>query len=149
MSQLLRALLVEDSPDDAELLIRELRRGGYEPQTQRVSTAADFEFALDSQTWDVILCDFVMPGFSGADALALLRRREFDIPFIFVSGTLSEEMAVAAMRAGAHDFIVKDRLKRLVPAIEREVRDTGIRRQQALDRAEREAVEQRFRQILS
>ncbi|HMA14904.1 MAG TPA: PAS domain S-box protein, partial [Kiloniellaceae bacterium] len=72
-----------------------------------------------------------------------------DIPFIFVSGTLSEEMAVAAMRAGAHDFIVKDRLKRLVPAVEREVRDAGIRRQQALDRAEREAVEQRFRQILS
>jgi two-component system, cell cycle sensor histidine kinase and response regulator CckA len=145
----LRTLLVEDSVDDADLLTWELRRGGYEPQTLRVSTAADFTAALDSQPWDVILCDYVMPGFSGAGALALVRRRTLDIPFIFVSGTLSEEMAVAAMRAGAHDFIVKDRLKRLVPAIEREVRDAGIRRQQALDRAEREALERRFRQILA
>src|SRR3546814_1957480 len=90
-----------------------------------------------------------MPGFSGAEALALLHKRKLDIPFIFVSGTLSEEMAVAAMRAGAHDYIVKDRLRRLVPAVERELRDAVARREQARDRAERETAERRFRHILA
>src|SRR3546814_1002196 len=90
-----------------------------------------------------------MPGCSGAEALALLHKRKLDIPFIFVSGTLSEEMAVAAMRAGAHDYIVKDRLRRLVPAVERELRDAVARREQARDRAERETAERRFRHILA
>src|SRR3546814_9554026 len=81
-----------------------------------------------------------MPGCSGAEALALLHKRKLDIPFIFVSGTLSEEMAVAAMRAGAHDYIVKDRLRRLVPAVERELRDAVARREQARDRADRKST---------
>jgi len=149
MGGALRVLLVEDSADDADLLIWELKRGGYDPQSSRVASAAAFEAALDSQVWDIILCDYTMPGFSGAEALRLLHRRGLDVPFIFVSGTLSEEMAVAAMRAGAHDYIVKDRLKRLVPAIERELRDAEGRRAQARDRAEREAAERRFRQVLA
>jgi two-component system, cell cycle sensor histidine kinase and response regulator CckA len=149
MDRGIRVLLVEDSADDAALLIRELRRGGYEPQAQRVAAAVDFAAALDSQDWDVILCDYTMPGFSGGEALELLHARKLDIPFIFVSGTLTEEMAVAAMRAGAQDYVVKDRLKRLVPAVERELRDVAARREQARDRAQRETAERRFRQILA
>src|SRR3546814_12620584 len=99
----IQVLLVEDSEDDAALLLRELRRGGYDPQSRRAASADAFEDALESQAWDVILCDYTMPGFSGAEALALLHKRKLDIPFIFVSGTLSEEMAVAAIRAGAQD----------------------------------------------
>src|SRR3546814_2241937 len=90
-----------------------------------------------------------MPGFIGAEALALLHKRKLDIPFIFVSGTLSEEMAVAAMRAGARDYIVKDRLRRLVPAVERELRDGVARREHARDRAERETAERPFRHLLA
>src|SRR3546814_10075571 len=81
---------------------------GYDPQSRRAASADAFEDALESQACDVILCDYTMPGFSGVEALALLHKRKLDIPFIFVSGTLSEEMAVAAMRAGAHDYIVKE-----------------------------------------
>ncbi|MGF1594862.1 MAG: PAS domain S-box protein, partial [Kiloniellaceae bacterium] len=149
MGKTIRVLLVEDSADDADLLIREFKRGGFEPQCRRVASAAEYVAALDSQDWDVILCDYTMPGFSGAEALDLLHARGLDIPFIFVSGTLTEEMAVAAMRAGAHDYIVKDRMKRLVPAVERELRDIEARRDQARDRAEREAAERRFRQVLT
>ena len=149
MGRAIRVLLVEDSPDDADLLLWELRRGGYEPESRRVASAEYFVAALDSQAWDVVLCDYTMPGFSGADALALVHQRGLDMPFIFVSGTLTEDMAVAAMRAGAQDYIVKDRLRRLVPAVERELRDAEARRQQARDRAQREAAERRFRQVLT
>ena len=149
MGGAIRVLLVEDSQDDADLLIWELRRGGYDPQSRRVASEAEFVAALDSQDWDVILCDYTMPGFSGTDALALVHQRGLDIPFIFVSGTISEEMAVAAMRAGAHDYIVKDRMKRLVPAVERELRDAAARREQARDRAQRAAAERRFSQVLA
>jgi PAS domain S-box-containing protein len=149
MGGAIRVLLVEDSQDDADLLIWELRRGAYDPQSRRVASEAEFIAALDSQVWDVILCDYTMPGFSGADALVLVHQRDLDIPFIFVSGTISEEMAVAAMRAGAHDYIVKDRMKRLVPAVERELRDAAARREQARDRAQRESAERRFREILA
>jgi len=149
MGGAIRVLLVEDSQDDADLLIWELRRCGYDPQSRRVASEAEFVAALDSQDWDVILCDYTMPGFSGADALVLVHQRSLDIPFIFVSGTISEEMAVAAMRAGAHDYIVKDRMKRLVPAVERELRDAAARREQARDRSQREAAERRFREILA
>lgn len=148
MGRSIRALLVEDSPDDADLLLWELRRGGYDPESRRVASEVDFIAALDNEAWDVILCDYTMPGFSGADALAMVHQRGLDIPFIFVSGTLTEEMAVAAMRAGAHDYIVKDRMKRLVPAVERELKDAESRREQARDRAQREAAERRFRQVL-
>jgi PAS domain S-box-containing protein len=149
MGKGIRVLLVEDSSDDADLLLWELRRGGYDPQSHRVYSAEGFVAALDSQDWDAILCDYTMPGFSGADALALLHERGLDIPFIFVSGTLSEETAVAAMRAGAHDYVVKDRLKRLAPAVDRALKDAEARREQARDRAERRTAERRFREILA
>lgn len=106
----LRVLLIDDSELDAQLVVEELRRGGYAPEWERVDTAAESEAALDRQLWDVIICDWVMPQFSGMDALALLRERHTNLPIIVVSGQVGEEIAVTAMRAGAHDFISKQNL---------------------------------------
>jgi signal transduction histidine kinase len=116
----LRVLLVEDSEDDAALVIRELRRGGFAPDWKRVDDAAALAAALD-EPWDLILCDFAIPGFGGMQAFEVVRARGLDIPFILVSGTVGEEAAVEAMRAGIHDFVLKDRLPRLIPAINREL----------------------------
>jgi PAS domain S-box-containing protein len=125
----IRALIVEDSEDDAELLLRELRRAGYAPDYRRVDTPEEFVAALDEGHWDVILSDFSMPRFSGTQALKLVRGKGLDVPFIFVSGTIGEETAVAAMKSGANDYVVKGNLARLVPAIEREIRDVTLRRE--------------------
>src|SRR5437867_1947061 len=123
MSVPLRVLIAEDSEDDALLLVRELRRGGYEPTYERVASAAAMAAALDRQGWDLVIGDHSMPHFSGLTALSLVRERGLDVPFICVSGTISEEMAVAAMKAGANDWVTKGQLKRLLPAIERELRE--------------------------
>jgi len=149
MSRPLRVLIVEDSADDAELLLRELRRGGFEPSYRRAATPEEFVDALDRQEWDLILCDFTLAGFSGTQALSLVRSRGIDIPFIFVSGTISEETAVAAMRAGAQDYVIKNNLRRLVPAIERELREVDVRRDRQRAEAERRVVETRFREVLA
>jgi signal transduction histidine kinase len=125
----LRALIVEDDPNDAELLVRELRRAGYELVTRRVQTASDMTVALAEAQWDLVLSDYAMPGFGGPEAFALLRTMNLDLPFIIVSGTVGEDAAVEAMRMGVHDFIVKGRLHRLVGAIERELRDAQGRAQ--------------------
>jgi len=119
----LRVLIAEDSEDDALLLVRELKRGGYEPTYERVASAAAMAAALDRQGWDLVIGDHSMPHFSGLTALSLVRERGLDVPFICVSGTISEEMAVAAMKAGANDWVTKGQLKRLLPAIERELRE--------------------------
>ncbi len=119
----LRVVIAEDSEEDALLLVRELRRGGYEPVYQRVDTASAMKVALEHQPWDLVLSDYNIPGFSGLEALALIRERGLDIPFIFVSGTISEDQAVAAMKAGASDYFAKGQLKRLLPAIARELRE--------------------------
>ena len=119
----LRVLIAEDSEDDALLIVRELKRGGYEPAYERVASAAAMTAALERQGWDLVIGDHSMPHFSGTGALALVRGRGLDVPFICVSGTISEEMAVAAMRAGANDWVTKGQLKRLIPAIERELRE--------------------------
>jgi signal transduction histidine kinase len=121
----LRVLHIEDNDDDAQIVLRELRRGGFDPTLHRVYAAADLASALD-QSWDVVLCDYELPGFSAPAALAQVRART-DLPFILVSGTIGEEAAVEMMRAGAGDFVLKDRLGRLVPAIERELRDAATR----------------------
>ena len=123
MSVPLRVLIAEDSEDDALLLVRELRRGGYELSYERVASAAAMAAALDRQGWDLVIGDHSMPHFSGLTALSLVRERGLDVPFICVSGTISEEMAVAAMKAGANDWVTKGQLKRLLPAIERELRE--------------------------
>jgi PAS domain S-box-containing protein len=119
----IRLLLVEDSEDDAQLLLHELKRGGYEPAHERVATEATLAAALDRQHWDLVIGDHSMPGFSGIAALVLVRGRGLDVPFICVSGTITEDMAVAAMKAGANDWVTKGHLKRLVPAVDRELRE--------------------------
>ncbi len=123
MSQALQVLIAEDSENDALLLVRELRRGGYELAYERVASAEAMAVALDRQRWDLVIGDHSMPQFGGLAALALVRERGLDIPFICVSGTITEEMAVNAMRAGANDWVTKGQLKRLLPAIERELRE--------------------------
>src|SRR5215210_8945982 len=124
----LRVLLVEDSEDDTLLLVRSLRRGGYDPIWERVDTAAAMEAALDGRGWDLVISDHGMPAFDSSAALALLRRKGFvDLPFIIVSGQIGEGAAVAAMKAGAHDYLMKDNLARLNSAIERELREADVR----------------------
>lgn len=126
-AHVLRVLIVEDSEDDAVLVVRELHHGGYDVLSERVETARDMEAAL-AREWDVIISDYSMPQFSALDALAVLDRAQIDTPLLLVSGTIGEETAVSALRAGARDFFVKGRLARLVPAVEREIRETAQRR---------------------
>jgi PAS domain S-box-containing protein/putative nucleotidyltransferase with HDIG domain len=148
MSTPLRILIVEDSEDDAQLLLRELRSGDYEPIFERVETREALVAALKRQKWDIITADFTMPHFSSPEALTLLRERGLDIPFIIVSGTIGEDTAVEAMKAGANDYIMKSNLKRLVPAIGRELREMEIRRKQReAERALRES-EAKYRTLV-
>jgi DNA-binding NtrC family response regulator len=127
VSRPLRALIVEDNERDAALLVRELRRGGYDLSFERVDTPDAMNALLDNQTWDVVLSDYSMPRFSAPAALALVRGRDLDLPFIIISGTIGEETAVTSLRAGAHDFLVKGSLARLLPAIEREMGEAALR----------------------
>jgi two-component system cell cycle sensor histidine kinase/response regulator CckA len=129
MTTPLHVLIVEDSPPDAELLVRALERGGYAVTHTRVETAQAMKAALAASTWDVVLSDYELPSFSGPAALATLQASGLDLPFIMISGTIGEEIAVDALKAGAHDFLVKGRLARLIPAIEREMREVGARRE--------------------
>ncbi|WP_236021762.1 response regulator [Geomesophilobacter sediminis] len=125
----LRVLLVEDSLEDSLLLLRELSRGGYKPDHQRVQTADDLRRALVEEDWDVILSDYRMPGFDASAALAILQESGKDIPFIIVSGKIGEDLAVAALKGGASDYVMKGSLARLVPVVERELREAAERRQ--------------------
>lgn len=131
MSTPLRVLVVEDSEDDLHLILRQLQRGGYEPTYQRVETGDELRAALLEQPWDVVISDYNMPGFGGPDALRLVKDTAIDVPFIVVSGTIGDEAAVELMRAGAHDFVLKDKLARLVPVVEREVVEVRNRIEQA------------------
>lgn len=147
MKQLLRVLVVEDSDDDHKLLLLVLERGGYAPVSERVDTAQAMREALASRQWDVIISDYVVPGFGGLAALDLLKETGLDLPFIVVSGQIGEENAVAMMKAGAHDYLMKDRLARLIPAIERELRDAEVRRARRQAEQERRESDERFRQL--
>ena len=129
MNTPLRVLIVEDSEDDAELLLRELRRGGYAPESERVETPEGLDAALARQSWDLIVSDYAMPRFNGLQALKLTQEKGFDIPFIIVSGSIGEDVAVAAMKAGAHDYLMKGNTARLLPAIERELREAHMRQE--------------------
>lgn len=124
----IRVLIVEDSEDDTLLLVRELRRGGYDPCFERVDRPDAMRDALQDRRWDVVLTDHNMPSFDSGDALSLLQESRLDIPFVIVSGSIGEDYAVAAMKAGAHDYIMKDNLARLVPAVQRELREAESRR---------------------
>jgi signal transduction histidine kinase len=124
----LRVLLVEDSENDSILLLRSLSRGGFEPVSQRVETRKAMEEALQAQEWDLILADHAMPRFSAPEAFELVKSRHLDVPFIIVSGHIDEQTAIAAMKSGAHDYVTKERLARLLPAVERELREAEVRR---------------------
>src|SRR4029077_11620243 len=138
MKKPLRVLLIEDSEDDAELVLAELRLGDYEPIYERVDTSEGVTAALQNQSWDIIRSDYSMPRFSAPAALGLLRATILDIPFIIVSGAIGEATAVAAMKQGAHDYILKGSLSRLIPAIERELREAEVRRErQKIEEANR------------
>ncbi len=134
----LRVLVVEDSEFDARMLVTILRKGGYEPVFERVETEAAMRAALDAQPWDIVLADYNLPEFSAPAALQLLQGKNLDLPFIIISGGIGEDTAVAAMKAGAHDYLMKGNLARLVPAVERELRE-------AAHRAARRESELRYR----
>jgi PAS domain S-box-containing protein len=127
MAKHLRLLIIEDVETDAFLLVRALTRGGFDVAYERVETAAAMSEALARQAWDIIISDYSMPQFTAPRALRLLQEHQLDLPFIIVSGTVNEEIAVEAMRAGAHDFMAKDKLTRLIPAVERELSDAAAR----------------------
>ena len=127
MSRPLRLLLLEDSEDDAELILRALRRSGYEPVHRRAESSEQMRAALEEDEWEIVVSDHDMPRFSALAALELLRKAQIDVPFIIVSGAIGEETAVEAMAAGAGDYVMKDNLRRLVPAIERELREAATR----------------------
>jgi len=148
MGKPLRVLVVEDSEDDTLLLIRELQRGGYEPVFERVATEEAMTSAIAKQTWDIIIADYVLPHFSGLEALRLLQKSGKDLPFIVVSGKISEEIAVEAMKAGAHDYMSKNNLKRFVPAVERELGEAKMRRERKqMERELAQAKEEEFRTV--
>src|SRR5687768_9773490 len=127
MRRPLRVLLVEDNEDDAVLLLRELRQGNFEPYVVRVQAPAALKAELLARPWDVVISDFSLPSFSGLEALSVLRETGIDLPFILVSGTIGEEVAVEAMRAGADDYVMKAQLQRLPLAVERELREAEAR----------------------
>jgi PAS domain S-box-containing protein len=143
----LRVLMVEDSATDAHLVIRELRRTGRSIEFQRVEDAGAMRAALESKSWDVVISDWSMPKFTAAAALGILKEKGLDLPFIIVSGTIGEEAAVEAMRAGAHDYVLKDRLARLTPAVERELRESEARRGSRRTKAALRASEARFAKL--
>jgi len=152
MAKTLRSLLVEDNEDDLHLVVRELTRGGYAPVYRQVYTETALRSALKEERWDVVVCDYALPSFRAEDALKVVQEADPDMPFIVVSGRIGEETAVAMMREGAHDYLMKDNLCRLVPAIERELREAEVRRRRR--RAEEElraanAAKDRFLATLS
>ena len=139
----LKVLMIEDSEDDALLILRALEKGGFEPECRRVETAQAMSAGLADESWDVILCDFKLPQFSGLDAISLLKGSRIDIPVLIVSGSIGEEMAAECMRLGANDYIMKDNLSRLCPAIQRELNEARSRRkrrqaEEALRKSEEE-----------
>jgi two-component system cell cycle sensor histidine kinase/response regulator CckA len=144
MKESLRVLLVEDSENDAFLIERALRQGGFDPVVDRVETPDAMCAALAQPAWDVVISDHKMPRFSGMAALQLLQDTGADLPFILVSGTIGEETAVAAMKAGAHDYVMKDNLARLAPAVERELQEAEVRRAR---RQAEQALQQRVEEL--
>ena len=140
----LRVLLVEDSADDAALMLRELARAGHSVEHGGVETGQELVTTLEGGDWDVVLADYALPSFGGLDALGIVRARRPELPFIIVSGVIGEETAVRAMKAGAQDYLTKAQLMRLAPAVEREVKEAAARRVHRQTAAALGASEQRF-----
>ena len=134
-------VIVEDQEDDASLMLRELRRAQFEPEFERVETEQELKAALEKGGWDIVLSDHGLPRFNSLQSLNMLNQSELDLPFIIVSGSIEEDLAVAAMKSGAHDYIMKNNLARLGPAVEREMREAETRR------ARRAAEEARLKPV--
>jgi len=147
MTAPLRVLLVEDSPTDAKLVLKELERGGRRVEAERVETRDAMQAALAREAWDIVISDWSMPKFSALGALGVLKEAGSDVPFIIVSGTIGEETAVEAMRAGARDYVLKDKLGRLTPAVERELGEHAQRIARRGVEAALEQSEERFRRL--
>ncbi len=129
----INVLIIEDSEDDTLLVLRELKKGGFEPFYTRVDTRREMLQALENQQWDIVIADYSMPNFSALDALELMQEKELNLPFFIVSGSIAEDVAAAAMKAGAQDYLMKNNLTRLVPAIERELQEDTFRQTQKLE----------------
>src|SRR5260370_18001302 len=148
MGKTLRVLNVEDSEHDMTLLARHLQQAGYDLLLDRVDTAEEMKAALESREWDVILCDYSMPQFNALAALALVKETKLDIPFIIISGTVGEALAVEAMRSGAHDYLMKDNLVYLGPTIARALHESEDGRARRRAEAPRRTLELHFRRLL-
>jgi phosphoserine phosphatase RsbU/P len=149
MGKPLRVLIVEDSEDDALLMVFELRRGDYSPSHKRVESFEAMQRALEDESWDLVISDYVLPGFSGLEALRLVRRSGLDLPFIIVSGKIGEDVAVNAMKEGANDYLIKGNISRLVPAIEREMQEAEVRRKRREAEAALIRSERRYKRLVS
>lgn len=147
MDKLLHVLIVEDSEDDARLVVDELKERGYNPVYSRVETPEELRAALRESRWDVVLSDYMMPRFNALEAMRLIRETGLDIPFIIITGSIGEDIAVAAMKAGAHDYMMKDNLPRLTPVIEREIHEAMRRREHQRAELALQQSEERFRQL--
>jgi len=139
MSIPLQALIIEDSESDTLLLIRQLRQGGFEPVYKRMDTEEEMRASLAQERWDIIFSDHMMPQFNSREALRVYQESGLDIPFIIISGTIGEEAAIDALKSGASDYLVKGKLARLIPAVERELREAKGR--EARRKAEKELAE--------
>ena len=147
MKRQLRVLVVEDSEFDAQVMVNLLRRAGYEPYMERVETPETLAQAVSSKSWDIILSDYNLPNFNALEALKQIQATQLDIPFIIVSGGIGEDIAVAAMKAGAHDYLMKGNLQRLAPAVDRELREASIRSERRHAKRALQESEQRYRML--
>ncbi len=146
MSTPIRVLIVEDQEDDAALMLRELRRAQFEPEYERVETEEELTAALEKGGWDIVLSDHGLPRFNSLQALNMLHESGLDLPFIIVSGSIGEDLAVAAMKSGAHDYIMKNNLARLGPAVEREMREAEVRRARKVAEEQRQTLARELEQ---
>lgn len=146
MTQSLRLLLVEDSESDAALIVRQLEKAGYTVQADRVQDAPALHAALTGTDYDVVISDHQLPQLDAPAAVAIVREHDDDVPILVVSGTIGEERAVATMKAGAQDYLMKDNLVRLAPAVAREIREAADRRALRRTEVERKRLEEQFRQ---
>lgn len=148
MKKPLRVLLVEDNPDDAQLIVDELAQAGYDVTFERVETAAAMRKALRGPAWNLVLADYALPNFSAAAALWLVKQVGYDVPFIIVSGTITDETAVTAMKAGAHDYVTKDHLARLAPTVQRELAEAASRADRTRLTEQLHREQDRFRAVI-
>jgi PAS domain S-box-containing protein len=147
MAKPLAVLIVEDSESDAQLIVRLLTKAGYTVTSKRVETDEQLRVALDKQAWEVLISDYSLPELDGLTALELLQETGLDLPFVVVSGTMGEETAVAMMRAGAHDYLLKGNLARLVPVVERELKQAEVRRKRRQAESALSKSEEKFREV--